>query len=88
MSLNLSLAFNLNEVIFRFIDLSKERKKESGNWFRLHQHFMRRFFDSKFTPILLVHGVEQRAQKLTVYLAVHTSKVGQFLLVKQKSAEE
>jgi hypothetical protein len=55
---------------------------------QFQQHFKCSFCASRFTPILLGHGVEHRAQELIVYLAVHTSKVGGFLLVKQNSAKE
>jgi hypothetical protein len=41
------------------------------------QHFMHSFCASRFTLILLMHGVEREAQKLSLYLAVHTTKVGQ-----------
>jgi hypothetical protein len=49
----------------------------------------RSFCASRFTLILLAHGVERKAQKWSVYLSVHTNKDGQFfLLVKQNSAKE
>ncbi len=42
---------------------------------QFHQHFTRSFCASRFTPILLAHGVKRGGQKLSVYLSVYTSKV-------------
>ncbi len=47
---------------------------------QFQQHFTHCFCASKFMPILLAHGVECTAQKLSVYLTVHTSKVGRIFV--------
>jgi hypothetical protein len=36
-------------------------------------------------PILLAHGVGRTALKLSVYLAVHTSKVGQIFVGENRT---
>ncbi len=51
-----------------------------ASWVQFHQHFTRSFCASCFMPILLAHGGEHRAQKLSLYLDVHTCKVGRIFV--------